>query len=125
MLDKSSKNFEPIIHSINKLGKKKSINTHRYDWVKQASFQQNQNVDQLVRISFTNKTALFKRKRITSFQNGHRGMLAPLQTHIARKNIILNQSPRSQTEPSISEMRGCKSYLNPKQQSRKSLADLG
>lgn len=85
----------------------------------------NQNSDHFIRILFTNKTALFKRKRITSIENSQNSILAPLQTHQTRKNIILNQSPRLYTESSISEMRGCKSLLNPKEQSRKSLIDLG
>ena len=60
------KGVESIIHSANKLVKRKSINYQRQDWVKRAALQQNQNGDQFVRISFTNKTTLFKRKRINS-----------------------------------------------------------
>lgn len=77
-----------------------------------------------VRISFSNKTVVYK-KRVFCQDKGEQGERENLtpQCHQSDKIVIMKQSPKVATEPSCSELKGCKSLLNTKVREKKLILD--
>ena len=63
---------------------------------------------QFVRMSFSNKTVVYKKRIFTESEKMER------EGHMPSKIVVVKQSPRMKTEPSCSELKGCKSLLNTK-----------
>jgi hypothetical protein len=96
-IDKYSKGFEPSLHLPSKYAKRKQMINQRYDWIKYSVLTPNTPINQFVRISLSNKTALFKRRSIPNTEEIPREILAPLQGHQTRKVVIIKPSLRTVT----------------------------
>jgi hypothetical protein len=63
-IDKQHRGVEPAFNLPHKYAKRKSMINQKYDWIKYSVLTPNSPINQFVRISLSNKTALFKRRSI-------------------------------------------------------------